>query len=755
MDIDSLVLKMTAASRLKVTKQEQSLQKLEWKQSAYQSVTKALMEFRDKYFNSLSATNFKSSSLYNIIRASVPEDTKAFTATATSTATAGKAVVNKISQLATSETITNAGTVSKPLTTAVKFNNLDSLVSQVNGQPKDFMVSLDGVSRTVVMDDAFVTDLKRIAVSDSNGSQYIQNADSDQIAAVDLSLITNRGEQAEYLQEALQNRIDTLFGGATGTTASTMQPIEVTANPRQNNSNVIDLSFTAREGSKLTLGYATKETVNLKRGETENIDDYAARVEAAEAIAHNVTGLGQLGFTDKQSNRLDVYSSIADLAGKINGGFVPFGLDSNGNQYVYKDPNYNNQIRELTDGAFKFVINDVKFSIDPGESLYSVMNKINSSTAGVTLSYSEVTDKFTLTAKQAGTGESIVMGDTNRNLLAALGLQKNDINIGIKDKTTSQITMTDLSGGPWMVYSTNPVKTPGENAVVYIDGEKIERPSNEFTVNGVAYSLKELYDNSGWTPNIVNGKVTNATSGKTVTLAADATDLTETVKNFVKDYNALVDLLHGMTNEEAFSDYEPLTEEQRAAMSESQIKLWEEKAKSGILLNDSAVNKILSSMRESFLSSVDGFWLGDMGITYGTTTDSWKSYGKLTISDEAKLKSTLESQPDRVRDFFTNASKGVATKIDKVLDNAVRTTGGSGNRGSLIEIAGWPSTLSETENSLYTQMLNHSKRITSLKEQLEKEESRLWAQFTAMEEALSKLNEQQSYLTQYLGQQSS
>jgi flagellar hook-associated protein 2 len=378
------------------------------------------------------------------------------------------------------------------------------------------------------------------------------------------------------------------------------------------------------------------------------------------------------------------------------------------------------------------------------------MNKINSSTAGVTLSYSEVTDKFTLTSKQQGTGESIVMGDTNRNLLAALGLQKNDINIGIKDKTTGQITMTDSSGGPWIVHSTDPVKTPGQNAVVYIDGEKIERPSNEFTVNGVAYVLKEEYnkDDAVWKPG------DSATKGETVTLSADATDLTESVKNFVKDYNTLVDLLRGMTNEESFSDYEPLTEEQRAAMSESQVKLWEEKAKSGILRSDSTVNKILSSMREAFFSSVDGFSLFNMGITYGTTTDSWKSNGKLTISDEAKLKSVLESQPDRVRAFFTDASRGAATKIDKVLDDAVRTTGGSGHRGSLIEIAGWPSTLSESENSLYTQMVNHSKRINALKEQLEKEESRLWTQFTAMEEALSKLNEQNSLLSQYLGKSS-
>jgi flagellar hook-associated protein 2 len=140
-----------------------------------------------------------------------------------------------------------------------------------------------------------------------------------------------------------------------------------------------------------------------------------------------------------------------------------------------------------------------------------------------------------------------------------------------------------------------------------------------------------------------------------------------------------------------------------------------------------------------------------MGITYG----GWQENGKLKITDEAKLKETLDARPDQVRDFFTNASKGAAVKLDKAIDDAVRTTGGQGHRGSLIEMAGLPSTMSETENSIYTQMLSHNKQINALKERLEKEEARLWTQFSAMESALAKLNEQNSMLSQYLGAGSS
>jgi flagellar hook-associated protein 2 len=729
MDIDSMVLKMTAASRLKVTKQEQSLQKLEWKQTAYRSVTTALLEFRNKYLNSLSATNFKSQSLFNTIRATVPKETTAFTATATSSAGAGRAYVNSIQQIATAQSITNIDHMTPPLANnhLNTYTDLANLVSDTNGQPKDFMITLDGVSRAVVMDDAFVTDLKKIALTSSG----TPNPDATTIANFDLSTVTNSIDQASYLEQALQNRIDTLFGksesevtiGGAPASRVTVQISAVTGGP--------SIVFKAGTNSKVTLGYATQPAaVSARNPETESVAQYNQRVTLQTAINHKATGLGALGFTAGQSNRLNLYSSVAELR--------------NTNILATIPPTPTLSPDGTSSNNYVFIINDVRISVNEDESISSVMNKINSSQAGVTLSYSDVTDKFTLTSKIQGTGEHFIMGDTNGNLLGALGL--------VNKFYSTTITNSDGSTGTYTADNHNAgVAVAGKNAIAFIDGQKVERSSNEFTVNSVAYSLKDLYNETTaeWDP--ADTSATNAARGTAVTLAADVTDLKEHIKNFVTDYNALVDLLHGVTNEESFSDYEPLTEEQRADMSESQIKAWEEKSKSGILRNDSTVNKILSSMREAFLSTSDGFGLYSMGITYG----GWQENGKLKITDEAMLQSALEARPDQVRDFFTNASKGVSTKLDKALDDAVRTTGGEGHRGSLIEMAGMPDTLSEEENSLYTQMVNHSKRITALKELLKKEESRLWTQFSAMETALSKLNEQNSLLSQYLGQKSS
>ena len=124
-----------------------------------------------------------------------------------------------------------------------------------------------------------------------------------------------------------------------------------------------------------------------------------------------------------------------------------------------------------------------------------------------------------------------------------------------------------------------------------------------------------------------------------------------------------------------------------------------------------------------------------------------------------------------MRNLFTNATSGVSAKLDKVLDDAVRTnvktnvlTTSAGVRvldkngnpivtesgfGSLIQIAGYASTRSYANNTITTQINNYLKRIDSYKEQLTKEETRLWDRFSAMETALAKMSEQSNILAQY------
>ena len=106
----------------------------------------------------------------------------------------------------------------------------------------------------------------------------------------------------------------------------------------------------------------------------------------------------------------------------------------------------------------------------------------------------------------------------------------------------------------------------GQNAEVVINGLQIEKTTNNFTVNNVTYQLK----------NTTNSPVS-------LDVATDVDGIYEKIKDFVTQYNELIDMVNGKLTEKKYRDYTPLTEEQKKDMTEKQIELWEEKAKSGLL----------------------------------------------------------------------------------------------------------------------------------------------------------------------------
>ncbi|MDR0424000.1 MAG: flagellar filament capping protein FliD [Clostridiales Family XIII bacterium] len=630
MDIDSLIEKMTSLNRQRITKEEQSVQKLLWKQDAYRSVSKSLIEFRSKYLNVTSPTNFKSASLFNTIKASVDSGVTAFTATATGEASAGKMYVNSIEQLASSTKITNSTSVSKPLEGNMDITGAIDALQEIENDPskmRSFLVDLDGQSRLIVIDKDFADDLR-----------------------------AQSGTINEQFEKSLQKLLNLNFNGTENPPAGS-ERINVTVDSSGK------ISMEALPSSKITIKATGNEASHLET-------------------------LGFLGFSDGQSSKVNTSKSIADLAGSL--GIGALAADSN--------------------GKYRFSINGKNFEFDQNQSMDDVMMAVNNSTAGVTLSYSEITDKFSLVSNNYGSW-GITTGDIGGNLMDTL--------FGTANATT----------------------TNGTNAVVYINGSRVERNSNDFTVDGVRLSLKSTLNAGGATPPAPE-------SGSAVTLSPDSEKLFDAVKKFVEDYNGMITFMKGLPKEKVYGSYEPLTDAQKAEMTEGQIKQWEEKAKSGILSGDSLITGLASSIQGALLNTVgpNGIGLYSLGIR----TAGWAENGKLTLDEDA-LRAALDNNPDEVRALFTEPDKGISLKLDKIIDDAVRTTGVKGTRGSLIEMAGYASTSSDTENGISRQIDSYNKNIDMLKSQLEKEESRLWNRFSVMESALERLNYQSGILSQYLG----
>ncbi|AHN20584.1 flagellar filament capping protein FliD [Lysinibacillus varians] len=239
----------------------------------------------------------------------------------------------------------------------------------------------------------------------------------------------------------------------------------------------------------------------------------------------------------------------------------------------------------------------------------------------------------------------------------------------------------------------------------------------------------------------------------TMTSTTNVDDIMNKIKEFVTTYNGFIKDLNDQTKETKYRDYKPLTSEQKEGMSENEIKLWEEKAKSGLLRGDTLIREGLSNMRSLVYQSnpaIDSKYntLFSIGIT---TSKNYNDGGSLQI-DETKLRKVLEEDPDAVEKLFKNSE---GKKEDIVDGKTVDTRGYIDKlRESMksfeitIEKKAGRSTMTDAQYAIGKNLVDTESRISTWKRKLEDIESRYWKQFTAMEQAINKANSQSSMFAQ-------
>ena len=207
---------------------------------------------------------------------------------------------------------------------------------------------------------------------------------------------------------------------------------------------------------------------------------------------------------------------------------------------------------------------------------------------------------------------------------------------------------------------------PGQDAefTVTVNGETInmKRASNSVNIDGLTINMNDTFDGSvdkdGKDSVSSTGKPTNAVTFKTST---DSDKIVDAIKTMIEDYNTMMAEIKSaystmpyQKSNGSFANYEPLTEDDRAGMSESAIERYEEKAKQGILFGDRTLSTLYDKMRNVFSpAGEDGAFLRAMGIS----TSFSISDGTQTVTlDEDKLRAMLDSDPDRVAEVFTKTS---------------------------------------------------------------------------------------------------
>ena len=472
------------------------------------------------------------------------------------------------------------------------------------------------------------------------------------------------------------------------------------------------LSYNEYEAYKENLGTVTDEDVEAELTAQDIVDHYnetalnnsigAAETKSGVKLSVEVNGdTATITAADKDGN--DVNVSVASAQGSTNSfgaSVAQNSVSQISNSTLLSDLGLTADEK----GNFNFEINGVKFSFASDTNIKDMMRKVNSSEAGVKMTYSSLENSFTVTSNEYGVNTSIDIENDSQGLMSALG----------------------LTGGKY---------TQGSNLQVEINGKTLESDGNSIEADGTTFTFAGV----------------EAGSEFTIDVEKDNSAIADTIKSFVEDYNKLIEEVYKYLDEEPDEDYYFLADQDKEdlGLSDEQEEKWEEKAKLGLLHNDSTISSVMSKLRVALMGSVDAadgkkLGLAQLGIL---TSSDYQEHGKLEI-DEDKLNAAIETYGADISRLFSDSENGIMTKFDAALESAVGTTG---DRGSLINKAGLKTGSSATDNDIYDQMKRITNKITTLEERYENEQNRLWKKYSAMESMLANLNNQQSSFSSYFG----
>lgn len=302
--------------------------------------------------------------------------------------------------------------------------------------------------------------------------------------------------------------------------------------------------------------------------------------------------------------------------------------------------------------------------------------------------------------------------DDNGGALAAIGLA--NIDGSAMSSSSNAVGMTVFEAS---------------DAKVTVNGATIESSSNTISVNGLTID------------------VLSANPGETVsvTVSQNTDSVYDMVKQFVKDYNELLDEMNNAYYAESARGYNPLTDEQKDAMSDSEVEKWENKIKDSLLRRDNTLGSLITSMRSVLNESVSIDGKSYSFASFGVTTTKYSEKGKLHIygdQDDSegmtyddKLRKAIEDDPEKVMEVLQTISK----KLYDTMGDKMKAT----ELSSALTFY--------NDKQLTKDMTSYKKEKTKEEGRLQEIEDRYYKQFASMEKALSNLSTQSSSLLSMLG----
>ena len=281
-------------------------------------------------------------------------------------------------------------------------------------------------------------------------------------------------------------------------------------------------------------------------------------------------------------------------------------------------------------------------------------------------------------------------------------------------------------------------KIAGQDAIITLNGVQYTSTSNTFTINGLTIEA------TGVTGEGDKNAITIATN-------TDTQAIYDKVKDFLTEYNNLINEITKLYNAESAKDFEPLTDEEREAMSDEQIEKWEGKIKSALLRRDNSLGNIMNAMINSMSQtyevngeklSLSSFGISTLGFLNAAENEQNAYHiagdedDENTSDKKDKLMAAIQENPDQVMDFMKQLASNLYTSIDEKMKST--------ELSSAYKIY--------NDKELDREMTDIEKLLAKWEDKIAEQEEYYYDKFSQMEVALSKLQSQTNSLSGLLGQ---
>ena len=700
MDTEAIVKELMSAQSLKKNKVVKAKTKLEWTQTKWADLNTKLTGLYNNFVTKMqlsTAYKTKKTTISDTSKASVSAKTNAvngsYTMEVKNIATAQYLTGAKIDASATDKlvdldssllnkeiSITTGGTTTKFAVTA------DTTL-------KDFTSALQNAGLNASFDDA----QKRIFISSKDSG--VANTFSISTSGLSNAEVTARGalcEAAGYSNMSNTNKAS--FDEA-------MQALQTSGVGTDDYNKALDTIAKLSYDTKKASADTAAETYVKAKLYSEKYSEYEEK--ARESLKN--TYLDDDGNLKTGKTQEDYDKAVAKKA------------DTDTVSYISSQLKEDDVKLQIEEAAFSG-----KTEADMADFSEKAVSKYYSSGVKAFTGMDGVDEDSEKTRMVAYTEKYASVTDRNEALsssaLTSLGLA--DISVDADGKVTvnggaNDSTNTSIPTGMALI--------EGSDSKIILNGAELTSSSSVVSANGLEISLTG---------------VTKENESVTFSVATDTDVIYDSVKSFLKEYNSVMKEMNTLYNADSAKGYEPLTSQEKEAMSDDEVKEWETKIKNSLLRSDSTLGSIINAMRSAMQTTVeyDGgtYALSSLGIM--TSTDYTEGgllhiYGdpddSVYSAKDDKLKKALEENPDVVIATLT----GVFGNLRQTMSDKMAGSKYSSSMTFYNDI------------KMKSDVKDYESDIKDWEDKLAEMEDAYYSKFTAMETALAKLQSQQSTMS--------